>query len=258
VLDSMGISAQATGRNDISIDGLKISGTAEQIAGNNHKRLLHHGTLLFDPDLNMLEGALNADPDKYIGKGVKSVKKRVGRIKDYIGNQGEVKKNDVTLDIMPDTTSDITSDTTHYTTPSGIPDTTIRQFWKQIKNEFAKGTFIEETISEAEKLAIQKLKKEKYDTWEWNYGYSPEYDFINKKRFKGGSLEIQLSVNKGIIKNIKIYGDFLPLYPIDELINLLLGKPYIKETIEKTVSDNIIRDCLGSISKKEFLDTLFE
>ena len=62
-LQKMGIQATAQGRNDIVLDGRKISGTAQSLRRN---RLLHHGTLLFDSDLTMLDTVLRADPTKLI------------------------------------------------------------------------------------------------------------------------------------------------------------------------------------------------
>ena len=80
-LAAMGVAAETSGRNDILVDGKKISGVAQRIAGG---RILHHGTLLFDSDPEMIAGALRADPAKFLSKSAKSVHSRVGMLKDYL------------------------------------------------------------------------------------------------------------------------------------------------------------------------------
>ncbi len=60
-------------------------------------------------------------------------------------------------------------------------------------------------------MKLKKLKKDKYETWAWNFGSSPKYDLYNEGKFTGGTVELNLKVEKGIIKDIKIFGDFLAL-----------------------------------------------
>ena len=80
-LRALGAPAQLSGRNDIVIEGKKVSGTAQRIQDG---RILHHGTLLFQSDPEMIAGALKADPDKFRSKSTKSVRSRVGNIADYL------------------------------------------------------------------------------------------------------------------------------------------------------------------------------
>ena len=80
-LASLGVQASTSGRNDILVDGKKISGVAQRIAGG---RILHHGTLLFDSDPAMIAGALRVDPAKFTSKSAKSVRSRVGNLRDFL------------------------------------------------------------------------------------------------------------------------------------------------------------------------------
>ena len=61
-LKGLGLQAEASGRNDILVEGRKVSGTAQRLHGN---RILHHGTLLFDANADMVAGALQVDPEKF-------------------------------------------------------------------------------------------------------------------------------------------------------------------------------------------------
>ena len=80
-LRGLGLQAEASGRNDILVEGRKVSGTAQRLLG---KRILHHGTLLFDANPEMVAGALNVDPTKFQSKSSKSVRSRIGNIRTFL------------------------------------------------------------------------------------------------------------------------------------------------------------------------------
>ena len=80
-LASMGITASADGRNDITVDGRKISGNAQRLYKN---RILHHGTLLFDSNVKKISSSLKVKPEKFTSKSTKSVESRVANISDYL------------------------------------------------------------------------------------------------------------------------------------------------------------------------------
>jgi len=84
-LQSKGVNARHIGKNDIGIfDGIidrKISGTAQRVKG---EYILHHGTLMFDVDIEILEKVLTPDPKKLTVKGIKSIRSRVCNIIDYL------------------------------------------------------------------------------------------------------------------------------------------------------------------------------
>ena len=80
-LSALGVAAELSGRNDICVEGRKVSGTAQRLSLG---RVLHHGTLLFDTDAEALSGALRADPEKFRSKAARSVRSRVGNIRDFL------------------------------------------------------------------------------------------------------------------------------------------------------------------------------
>ena len=81
VLNQVGVDAQFSGRNDLTVDGKKFSGTAQVRVGGH---LLHHGTLLFSTDFDKMNRLLTVDPEKFNSKGVSSVKARVANLSDYL------------------------------------------------------------------------------------------------------------------------------------------------------------------------------
>jgi lipoate-protein ligase A len=219
-LKKMGIHAETSGRNDIVIEGRKVSGTAQRIEGN---RILHHGTLLFSSDSSKIAGALHVDPQKFRSKSTKSVQARVGNISDYL-----------------------------------YSDMTIKEFWTQLKGLLAGNGFIADTLTFEELAQIQKIKQLKYDTWEWNYGRNPAFEIHKKRYWDGGCLEVYANVKEGFTGGICFYGDFLGLRPMDEVVQLIIGKPFMRDAYIKVLDGLRISDYFGSITKKEILITIFE
>ena len=80
-LRSLGVPAELTGRNDIFVDGRKVSGFARSVY---HQRELIHGTLMYDVDIDTLTRALDTPESKLNRKGVASVRSRVTNLKDYL------------------------------------------------------------------------------------------------------------------------------------------------------------------------------
>lgn len=219
-LKKLDIDAELSGRNDLTIDGKKFSGNAQSM----HKgRILHHGTLLFDSNLDILGKGLNVQADKIQSKGIKSVRSRVTNIKDYL-------KKDIDV--------------------SGFKELLLR-------NLFDNNELEEYCLSEDDINNINKLKESKYNTWEWNYGKSPKFNFKNSKRFANGKLEILLNVNNGHIAECKIYGDFLALCGVDELEEKIKGLKYEKSTIEELLKEINLTQYFGNITLDEILQCFF-
>lgn len=148
-LRGLGLRAEASGRNDILVEGRKVSGTAQRLMG---KRILHHGTLLFDSNPEMVAGALNVDPAKFQSKSSKSVRSRVGNIRAFL-------KEDMDL-------------------PA---------FWSYLKEALAGDGLMPDSLTREELAAVEKLRQEKYATWEWTFGRSPKYSMTNRRRWDGGT-----------------------------------------------------------------------
>ena len=218
-LSAMGIRAEASGRNDILIDGHKVSGTAQQISGT---RILHHGTLLFDSDLDMVSGALRADPEKFRSKSTRSVRSRVGNIRDFL--------------------------------PA---DRTRPEFWKELKHFFLADGAAQADLSPEELAAVNELKCRKYDTWEWNFGEAPQYDLSRKRRWPGGTLEIRVQLERDQVTGIAFFGDFLAPRPLDEITAALTGLPFDPAAFSAVLTAEAVARSFGSITKDELLSTIF-
>lgn len=219
-LKSMGVNAEASGRNDILIDGLKISGNAQRMANG---KLMHHGTLIFDVNIEDMVEALNVAPDKIISKGVKSVRSRVTTIKEHL--------------------------------PKG---TTLEAFWEQLHYYLSNEGQDEEIILTDEDIAKIELEaKEKFATWDWVYGKSPEFNLKNSKRFSGGLVEVLADVSDGHIKSIRFLGDYLGLEDVSVVEKKLEGVRFKREDVDDILSLFDLNIYFGKITKNELLSVIF-
>jgi lipoate---protein ligase len=196
VLHILGVDAGSSGRNDLVIRGKKISGNAEHIYKN---RVLHHGTLLFDSDLKNLGNAIRVVPGKYMGKAIESNRSEVANISEFLP--------------VPLTKEDF-----------------IRHIVKFLKTIFP--DMVDFKIPEKDKDKIRNLSFQKFETPEWQFGYSPEYTFLNALKSKNRDLSIGLSVEKGIIKTARLTGSLYSEKETKQLEALLTGKYHLYETID--------------------------
>jgi lipoate-protein ligase A len=173
-LKKLGVEAYTTGRNDLLIDGKKISGNAEHVHRN---RVLHHGTLLFDSHLEALKGALKVDLSKFEDKAVQSNRSEVTNIANYFQN------------------------------PISVEEFTEFLFG-EISQNYPEFRVYEPTPEDIE--AIEKLSIEKYQTWDWIFGYSPRYRFTNSLDTANGEISVSFLVEKGHIAEASISGAIPP------------------------------------------------
>ncbi len=196
-LKDFGITAEFTGRNDITVDGKKISGTAQTVYGN---RVMHHGTLLFDTDKSVLSSVLNPSKLKIESKGIRSVKSRVINIRECIEN--------------------------------GM---TLNEFLDRLRIKFSENCEVY-NFTEQDLIEIDKLIKEKYSTYEWNIGRSPKGNITFSEKFDFGIVEFNFDVCDGFVCNMHISGDFFSIKDIGELSNKLNGIKFSRESMFDALS----------------------
>ena len=216
-LQSLGVDADMSGRNDIQVGSAKISGNAMVKVKD---RMFSHGTLMLNSELNEVQNALKVNPAKIKSKGIKSVRSRVANISEFL---------DEPLDI---------------------------DRFKEIilKTIFGEATQVEEYIlTDDDWKKIEQLSNEKYRTWEWNYGRNPKYNFEREEKFEKGFVQIKLDVKKGRIEHAKIFGDFCGEGDITELENALEGTMHEFDSIEEALSNYDIYHYFGDIERYELI-----
>lgn len=166
-----GINPEAGEKNEVREAGLKFSGNAEHVFRN---RALHHGTILFSASLKKLHDTLHTEPGKYSSRAITSNRTSVGNIGDKLGIES---------------TEDL---------KSGLVKWIRRRFGCEEKTSFP----------EQEIKAIKSLVKEKYSTWDWNWGYGPKYRFANSVLISGEKAAVTFHVSKGRIVKCTIDSRF--------------------------------------------------
>ncbi len=81
MLQGLGLNATDNGRNDILIDGLKVSGNAfYHIPGHS----IVHGTMLYDTNMEHMLNAITPSSAKLESKGVESVRSRITTLSEHL------------------------------------------------------------------------------------------------------------------------------------------------------------------------------
>ncbi len=216
-LAKLGVRAEFSSRNDMIINGRKFSGMAQTISKG---RVLHHGTLLFDSDLSVVQDALNVKDIKVESKGIKSVKSRVTNISEHLDQKIDIEEFRRLL----------------------------------VKNMFKQGELKEYRLTEDDERQINKLKSEKYDLWEWNYGRSPEYEMKKEKKFDCGIITAYIDVKKGVVNNVRFYGDFFGVKDIKELEEKLRGTKFRYQELYDTLAQNNAGKYISGITAEELAE----
>lgn len=220
VLNSMAVPARFEGVNDLRVGDKKISGNAEHVFKN---RVLHHGTLLFSSDLKMLSQTLKIRPEVYQDKAVKSIRSVVSNISDFLEEE-----------------------------------VSIIQFRDMILEHILKSFPVAkiQELNKEDNQSIQKLVKEKYSTWKWNFGYSPKYQFQQDISLGEKIITVKLEVERGIIKEISVK-DKKSGEPLNVVEEKLRGLYHRSEDIRKELLTVDTSSFLPGIDKINLIKGLF-
>lgn len=216
-LNSLGVKAEFSGRNDITVAGQKISGNAQTVYNG---RIMHHGTLLFSSDMLGLTKSLNPSKLKMESKGIKSVRARVTNISEHLKN-----------------------------------NMTILDFKEGLKNIFLKNSE-EYQFSDFDFREINKLKEEKYSTYEWNIGRSPKGKNTFMHKFPFGIFTLTFDTENGLISNAEIHGDFFSKKPINGFYIRLNGIKFNREDFEKAFRD--IDEYIANANANDIINEIFK
>ncbi|MFP4266850.1 MAG: lipoate--protein ligase [Spirochaetaceae bacterium] len=187
-----GIHAQPSGRNDILVEGRKISGSAFKLTQD---RAFHHGTLLIRADLSRVPKYLTPDSKKLVSKGIKSVKSRVANLSEY--NEKIDHEN--------------------------LSEAVIEEFFKTYGQRCEPEILDHETLK---KIPHLNEYFEKLSDWNWRFGKTPDFSHHMVERFDWGRMELFINTNRGEITEVRIYSDTLMPELVEHLMEDLKNIPY--------------------------------
>jgi len=221
-LRALGIAAEMSGRNDMLVDGRKVSGNAQFVSG---ARMFSHGTLLFDSDLEEVTRALNVRMSKIESKGHKSVRSRVANLAEFLA-----------------------------------PDSmTIESFRQRLVESICgrDGGLRSYRLTPADWAEVARLEAARYAQWDWNFGRSPDFNIQRRRRFDAGEIDLRLDVHEGRVEALTVYGDFLGSAPVEELAELLRGVRYEPGDLSRCLAEVDLGRYFGAIAREDFLGLVY-
>jgi len=218
--------AKLEGRNDLLINGQKFSGNAMY---SKNGRMTAHGTIMFDSDIEEVVNALKVRKVKTESKGIKSIRSRVTNIKPYLSDDYQFLSTKEFRDRLILKIFDVQ-------TPDGIK---------------------EYELTEKDWKKIEELSRNYFNNWDWNYGKSPKFELVRRQRFSIGSVEFKMNVDKGLIQDIRIFGDFFGLGDISDVEERLNGIKYDVTSISEALDDINIKNYFGNITKEELIHLIY-
>lgn len=220
-LRELGVEAELSGRNDIQVGERKISGNAQF---HSRGKILSHGTLLFNSEMENVSSALKVNAEKYVSKSTKSVRSRVANISEYLKEP-----------------------------------LTVEQFRLKILHSIFAGKkeIPSYKLTDEDWKKVYQLADERYRSWEWNYGRSPEFNMQQRKRIEGvGTFDVRMNVQDGIIKEAAIYGDFFGRGDRNEVAEMLVGLRYSEEALREASEKIDLAFYFGPITLEDWMSLL--
>ncbi|MGV2876321.1 lipoate--protein ligase [Macrococcus capreoli] len=214
-LNQLGVKAEMTGRNDLQVGERKISGNAMFQSGD---RMFSHGTLMLNSDIDEVVKSLTVNEKKLITKGIKSIRSRVANIQEFLDKP-------MTMEVFKQT----------------------------LLQSIFKGEIETYELQADDWAKIEQISREKYRNFEWNYGKNPKYNYEVKQKFPGGMLELKINVTKGLMEDVKIYGDFFGVGEVTEVEQMLIGLPHSQDAVKRALETIDFAHYFGRVTEEEFL-----
>jgi len=219
-LRPLGLEGRCEGRNDLTLDGRKFSGTAVCKRGD---RVLQHGTLLFNASVGHLTAALRPRAEKFEGKAVQSVRSRITNLADHLREPMDTEAFIAHLAAFIGKKLDCTP----------------------------------YAYTEADLSAIRKLRDERFGNPAWNFGASPDCRFSKVRKFPAGLIEAHFDLGDGRIRNLQIFGDYFFDRPTEDFCACLEGVPYDRKTIADRLQKVAAGEYFKGVSTTELLNLFF-
>ena len=217
-LRELGVNAEFNGRNDLTIGGRKFSGQSQYAKGG---RIMHHGCIMLDSNLENVQDALRVKAAKFESKSIKSVRSRVTTINEHA-------------------LSPISMETFKETLKRHVLSTNNGGTYKLTPEDIAQ---------------IERLARDKYSTWDWNYGRSPACSIRRDAHFEGGLICVQMNVEHGLVSDIHFSGDFFGNRDLVQLEQSLIGLP-LDEHLKEKLSDLSVEEYIHGMSADLLADLL--
>ena len=219
-LKELNIEAYQGLKNDIMVNGKKISGNAEHVFKN---RVLHHGTLLFNTNLSNLQESLMPAEGKYTHRSVQSNRSSVTNLHEHIRNSMNLRQF-------------------------------MHTFFGYVLVHYRGRLY---TLTGNEKRAIDQLVNEKYGKWDWIYGWSPDYTFNQTWYGDQHRVDIYLAVHRGYIERCSLRSTLLTETESEKLAGRLTGSPHEENNIRTQLKEFHFHSALNESEFENLIYSFF-
>lgn len=209
----LGADAAFNGRNDLTIGGKKFSGNAQYRLDGS---IVHHGSLLFDTDIEQMVAATTVDSYKILSKSIKSVRERVTNISEHLPEKMDAE-----------------------------------QFKACMVRHIMRGSTDTYVLKPEDDVRIREIAKERFERWEQIYGANPRFNIERTGRFAGGKMQFQMDVRQGVIRQAGVYGDFFSTLDAQAIGAALEGCRYERQAVLDALRTHGIADAIYRISAEE-------
>ena len=217
-LQALDVPAAFNGRNDLVIGGKKFSGNAQyKIRGTT----VHHGSLLFQTDIEEMVRSTTVDPHKILSKSIKSVRDRVTNIADHLPTP---------------------------MTPEAFKTHMVSYIMGNHKGEYVPDAIDQQRIKE--------IAQERFCSWEARYGADPRFRLVNTGRFAGGTFRVQLEARHGIITDAAITGDFFGNEEAEQISRRIIGAKLEEEDLRRHLTAHGTDSAIYGITGDEMIQTI--
>lgn len=220
-LKELGLNAYFEGKNNIRVNGLKVSGNAAHVYKN---RVIHHGTLLYESNIDNLEKAISGNQSQYRDRSVRSIRSEVMNIKELAGQEMTIEEFSEKL--------------FHFILERLSPS--VVYSW-----------------SKEDIMRINEIKKVRYLDPVWTYNYSPDYTFENKFSFEGQNISLKIYVKKGIIEEVNFNDDGGLKDQLSEIQKNLTGTRHEYVSIANKLKSSIFASDKSQLLAKTVFRYLF-
>lgn len=219
-LNDLGVNASFNGRNDLTIAGKKFSGNAQYRVEDC---IVHHGSLLFNTNVEQMVASTTVDKHKIISKSIKSIRERVTNISEHL--------------------------------PKPM---SAEEFKSQMVRYLMNGQTNTYKLTNEDELRIRQIAQEKFANWDCIYGANPKFNIERKNYFAGGKIQFKIDVQKGIIRDIAVYGDFFSTLDAKTITASLINCRYERNCVKQALLDNNIEGAIYKISVDEIASTIVD
>lgn len=218
-LRSLGLPAEFNGRNDILVGGRKISGNAQyKLAGST----VHHGSLLFDTDIEEMVRSTTVDPYKIISKSIRSVRERVTNIRHHLSTDMDAE--------------------------------TFREY--MVRSILGDGGSVYE-LTDEDRAECERLADCYFRPWERRYGANPKFSIVKSGHFPSGKVEVRLDVRRGVVTSAAVYGDFFANEQAENLGKSLVGCRFERAALLEGLHSAGMDGAIYGICAEDIVSVLF-